>query len=186
MEIPLDKKEIESLVDLMEKEFVWLRGGDGMFHVNKGNIALKLDGVHDVMVSDLMIENVSNEGQPLKQLEEKNVKFVHSNTEDFNSYTGNDSYGIIVNNCKHLDMKNLCFHPILSTCGRAFGLFIMNQTNDFQIENIQNENDNFLEKKNDGSSPLDISSNNREVNNREVNYSSIIIQKSCSNFIIKD
>ena len=154
MEISLDENEIKSLSSLAEKEFVWLRGGDGMFHVNKGNIALKLDGVHDVMVSDLMIENVSNEGQPLKQLEEKNVKFVHSNTEDFNSYTGNDSYGIIVNNCKHLDMKNLSFHPILSTCGRAFGLFIMNQTKDFQIQNIKSEKSS-LKKRKDGSSPLD-------------------------------
>ena len=176
MEISLDENEIKSLSSLAEKEFVWLRGGDGMFHVNKGNIALKLDGVHHTTISDLTIENVSNEGQPLKQLEHKNVKFVHSNTEDFNSYTGNDSYGIVVNNCKHLDMKNLSFHPILSTSGRAFGLFIMNQTKDFQIQNIKSEKEDSSKKRKDGSLPLDISSN----------YSSIIIQKSCSNFIIKD
>lgn len=43
-------------------DFVWKRNGDAMFHVGKGCMGLKLDGISQLCVRDVVIDNVENCG----------------------------------------------------------------------------------------------------------------------------
>lgn len=51
---------LEKLV--MEQGWRYVRNTDSMFHVNKGNIGVRMDGVYDLRIEDATVRNVTNLG----------------------------------------------------------------------------------------------------------------------------
>ena len=166
--IHLEEEELDALSQIIENGKI-MRGGDGMFHVNKGVMALKLDGVKDVKIENVLVKNVANNGELLRKFENDNITFLESNTEHVKHYSGNFCYGILVNQVNTIKMEGLEFHSIFSKWSKAFGLLLMNKTENVSIEKIKDDNEEKSRK---------------IIPNSD--YCSIIVQSSCKNFMLKD
>ena len=143
---------------------IMVRGGDSMMHVNKGVIALRLDSVYNVNISNFSIKNICNVGTIYQTILSPNTKFLSSNTENIFTYTGNDSYGIVANNVEKASFGNIKITNLESENGSTYKCLLMNGTNNISIEKIHDEQ--------------------KEPSTKNENYS-IVVQESCSNFSIK-
>lgn len=111
-------------------EVIFVCNGDSMFHVNKGVVAFKLDGVKNVLVKDCLMENVSNTGS-LGSLLYGDYETSHPNSS-LKGYNGADIRGISISSSDNVRLENLVMGGIiLSECGNSIGVDCM-----FESENI--------------------------------------------------
>lgn len=167
--IPLQPEEVDTLAQLMEED-VFVRGGDGMFHVNKGIFGMKIDGVKDLSLINLSLKRVSNSGELSKTVPHGKVEFLSSNTEDTQNYTGNDAYGLLLNACEDVNVDLIRLEDIVSLHGKAFGIFAMNRSQNINIQAIEDQD---TEKTFVADKPTP-----------SFDYCSIVLQNSCSKFQI--
>ncbi len=141
-----------------------VRGGDSMMHVNKGVIALRLDGVDNTTIYNTVIKNICNVGKMFQKVLNPNIKFLSSNTENVFTYTGNDAYGIVCNNLNEATIDNIKITNLNSENGSTYKCLLMNGTQNITIERIEDEQ--------------------KKASTKNENYS-IVVQESCKKFIIK-
>jgi len=141
-----------------------VRGGDSMIHVNKGVIALRLDGVDNTTIYNTVIKNICNIGKMFQKVLNPKVKFLSSNTENVFTYTGNDAYGIVCNNLNEATIDNIKITNLNSENGSTYKCLLMNGTQNITIERIEDEQ--------------------KKASTKNENYS-IVVQESCKKFTIK-
>ena len=154
----LSTQQLSKLESILNNKCKILYGGDGMAHVNKGVIALRMDGIKNCNLQDIIIKDISNESEEL--IHKDNL--ILSNVENFTKYTGNDTYGIIWNTISNGTLNNLCLKNINTNFGNSYGFLCMNNSKDITLSTIK-----------------DSDSDSKE-------HFSIVIQNTCSNFEIKD
>lgn len=154
----LSTQQVTELENILNDKCIILYGGDGMAHVNKGVIALRMDGIKNCHLQNIIIKNISNESEEL--IHKDNL--ILSNVENFTKYTGNDTYGIIWNTISNSTLNNLCLKNIDTNFGNSYGIICMNDTKHIKLSTIK-----------------DSDSNSKE-------HFSIVIQNTCSHFEIRD
>ena len=154
----LSTRQVSELESILNEKCKILYGGDGMAHVNKGVIALRMDGIKNCNLQDIIIKDISNESEEL--IHKNNL--ILSNLENFTKYTGNDTYGIIWNTISDSRLDNLCLKNINTNFGNSCGFLCMNNSKNFVVSSIK-----------------DSDSDSKE-------HFSIVVQNTCSNFEIRD
>ena len=102
----------------------WKCNGDAMFHENKGVVGLRLDGVHDGYVHNVLISDIENLGH-LGNTEYCGAYRYSHDAQKVPGYNGADAIGINVSDSSALMLKDIDIRNITSLNGRARGLRIM-------------------------------------------------------------
>ena len=136
-------------------EYDIIGNGDSMFHVAKGTIGIKIDGVNNMCMLDCGISNIINEGD-LGTTKAGNYKQSHPlQGPKLVGYQNAKCFGMTVAAVNNLTTENLQIYNIESKNASAHGQVIMNGTqnctfNNTCINGIYSNKDGVF----DGSQPL--------------------------------
>jgi len=126
-ECKITKKQL-----LTKYDYQYKCNGDTMFHVNKGILPLRVDGVKDASFKKVYIHCISNQapmgnhilcGKYMKSHDEQTQK----------GYSGGDIKAVCVSMCKNLDFKNIHIDGLKSLNGIASGFDIDNSCKSINI-----------------------------------------------------
>ena len=107
-------------------------GRDLMLHINKGVISCRLDGLNGTRIEKLSIENISNISGRNPEIE----NLIFSNMEDVKEYTGNDTIGLLLNNCYDTQGKKISVNNVYSERGTVYGIIIMNDSKHVYLDDV--------------------------------------------------
>ena len=109
----------------------YLPGGDTMFHVNKGVMGIRCDGVSGLVLTNVSITNVVNRGALGSTLAGRYFGSArgHPNQNDDIGYGGAQVRGLVLARCFRPYMQNLNICNIISHYGSAWGVDLMNGNN---------------------------------------------------------
>lgn len=96
-------------------------GGDGMSHVNKGAVGIRLEFVEGVFLNDVSVRNIENIGVPGSDTC-SSVNQTQSWRITSPGYLGADSRGISAAVSKDIGAASVTVTNVRSTSGRAFGI----------------------------------------------------------------
>lgn len=118
-------------------------GRDIMIHVNKGVIAIRIDGVNIVDMDSVAIDNICNISN----------KVITSNSytenmEDVTNYVGNDTIGLCLNNTYDIKTNRISIKNIYSRIGTSYGTIVMNNSKHVNLNGIKVNMNESLEKQN--------------------------------------
>jgi len=124
--------------NVMKKGYIYKCNGDSMFHVNKGVIGLRLEGVKHLTVKRLKIYKIQNFGRLGN--EKLKCKFHDDQKEQY--YMGAQAIGINISACQDVLMKKFKIGKVYSENGEAIGINVMNNSQNirlfkFLIKNIK-------------------------------------------------
>lgn len=110
----------------------YIGNGDTMFHVNKGVIGIRCDGVDTCVIRSTIIYDVINKSPPGSE-----KPGPYKGSEDGGhfkqsplmiGYTGADAYGIVLSCCKNVGMKKCDISKVSTESGSAWGVKIMGKS----------------------------------------------------------
>jgi len=150
--------------------------GDTMFHVNKGIMGLRCDGVTTMYSSNCSINNIESVGE-LGSLLCGNYISSHPSQGTLLGYNGGKCYGAVFSAVSDINALNLSMNNIHSENSTSSGLTVQNYSVNSNFENLimngVTSNDDF-----DPSRPL--------LPNEQGRASAIKIWKHCTNIKIKN
>lgn len=129
--------------DYIERVMTQKLGRDIMIHINKGVIAVRIDGVNIIDINNLIIYdvfNISNKVISSTSYEE--------NMEDVTNYVGNDTIGLCLNNTYDTKINNASIKNIFSQRGSAYGTIVMNNSKHVNLQGLYVNMNESLEKQN--------------------------------------
>lgn len=123
-----------------------LCGGDAMFHLIKGEVGMRVDGVNNMYISDCGITQIRNEGVQGSLLDGNYTASHPSTGTQLIGYQGAKTYGITFAAVNNIVTNNLQVSCIESVHGAAHGIVIMNNSlnctfNDPFIDSITSNKD---------------------------------------------
>lgn len=110
--------------------------GDTMFHVNKGVIGVRLDGIRKCTMTNCSLTNVSNLGNKGSTLGGNYVSTIPGQTSEMIGYTGSDTYGIVTSGVCSLKMNMVEISNVNSDNGTVKALCIQNNSNSVSVSNL--------------------------------------------------
>lgn len=135
--------EFDNMKNYIENVMTQKLGRDIMIHINKGVIAVRIDGVNIIDVNNLIIYDVCNISN--KVISSDTYK---ENMEDVTNYVGNDTIGLCLNNTYDTKINNVSIKNIFSQKGTAYGTIVMNHSKHINIQGVQINMNESLEKHN--------------------------------------
>lgn len=101
--------------------------GDSMFHVNKGVMGLRSDGVNSMYLSNCLVADIVNYGN--KGVDQFG-HYLHSHPSQGAQigYNGSDTYGVILSACNDVSFKSLTVQNVNSDNGQSIGFGLQNDT----------------------------------------------------------
>lgn len=129
------------LVEGSHREFPLLCNGDAMFHVNKGCIGFKIDGVNGLYMENCLASDIQARGINGSTLC-GNYLGSHLSQGKMLGYNGDKCYGAILSACNDIKIENLSIENIESINSSAFGFKVQNEScnailNNLSINNIK-------------------------------------------------
>ncbi len=115
--------------------FKYLCNGDGMFHVDKGIIALKFDDIIGIWMKDCLVDTVINEGDIGSKLAGDYLKS-HPG-QSLPGYNGASTRGMCLSSSKKVRIENLKIHNCQSYNSECIGCDIMFQAEDCYLKNCE-------------------------------------------------
>lgn len=136
-------------------------GRDIMIHINKGVIAVRIDGVNIVDFEKLIIHDIYN-------ISDKIIlsNSYSENMEDVNTYVGNDTLGLCLNNTYDTKINNVTIKNIYSKQGTAYGTVVMNDSKHIYLNQIKTCMNESLETRNKVQYGIVIQDSSEDVNIR--------------------
>jgi len=113
----------------------WKCNGDGMFHMNKGVIGLRIDGVVDGLVENFCVRDLTNIGK-LGNDEYSGDYSISHDAQKVPGYRGADCIGVNVSNSKAILFKNGDISCIVSENGIARGIRVMFDSKDIDFVKV--------------------------------------------------
>ena len=110
-----------------------LCGGDSMFHVNKGLVAVKIDGTHNFDIENCNIQHIENYGKFENIDCDQNNRNHPSATLD--EYQGSNTRGFSFSGSHIGSLKNSYVEMIHSSYGKSIAYDILQDSNKIDIEN---------------------------------------------------
>lgn len=107
-------------------------GKDIMGHVNKGTVALRIGGTHNINIKNVLIFNINNIGinseytHSFDYIKNKIQSISNIKEETGQWYGGTLSIGLILSSCKNVNIKVLRIHNIISKNGKTFPILYNN------------------------------------------------------------
>jgi len=130
-----------ALGDASKNEVQYLCAVDGMGQTAKGAFGLRIDGVNDVDITNLAIENIVEYADLGYEICGKCTKCAFESRTPYQiGYSGNMAQGISVDYTTNLKITNLAMRNVESKTGRAFGFSIWPGTEVTLSGNIDVEN----------------------------------------------
>ncbi len=108
-------------------------GGDSMFHVNKGLVAVKIDGTHNFGIENCNIQNIENYGKFENIDCDQNNRNHPSATLD--EYQGSNTRGFSFSGSHKGFLKNSYIEMIHSSYGKSIAYDILQDSNEIEIKN---------------------------------------------------
>lgn len=125
-----------SVQTLLDKGYKYKCNGDSMFHVNKGAIGYRFDGVDNLNMYKCKLDNLVNYGR-LGNEELDGAYVISHDQQKRAGYCGCESIAINFSYCKNVNMYENSIHDVLSANGDAVGVNIINKSKCLQIDEIQ-------------------------------------------------
>ena len=123
---------IQTLLDMGYK---YKCNGDSMFHVNKGAIGYRFDGVDNLTVVKCSVKNLVNEGRLGNAvLDGKYVRSHDNQTRE--GYCGSDTTGISYSYCRNVCQTRTCVEEIVSYNGDSVAISIINGSHCVNINKV--------------------------------------------------
>lgn len=113
----------------------WKSNGDGMFHLNKGIIGLRIDGTEDGLVENFCIEDLENVGHMGNEVYSGAYSISHD-AQKVPGYRGSDVTAINVSNSKAILFKNGDIRKVVSKNGIARGIRVMFDSEDIDFVKV--------------------------------------------------
>jgi len=135
--------DFNSVDNYVRHSFTEKLGRDIMIHINKGVIAVRIDGVNIIDIQKLRIHDIYN-------ISNKDItsSAYTENMEDVKNYVGNDTIGLCLNNTFDTKINNTTIQNIYSQKGTAYGTIIMNDSKHVNLNGISVRMNESLEKGN--------------------------------------
>jgi len=121
---------------LLDKGYKYKCNGDSMFHVNKGIVGIRLDGVAHVYVDDVKVRYVKNIGLQGNETLAGAYEYSHDQ-QSRKGYRGANTFGSVVCYGHNVQFKNVFMNRIRSINGSAIGFCVMNQSNYVTFDKIK-------------------------------------------------
>lgn len=119
--------------------------GDTMFHVNKGAMGIRIDGVNGSIINNVTISNILNKGVRGSHIKGSYIKG-HPAQGKMVGYHGTKTYGAILSAVNDTYINNMNVQNIKSEHGQSFGFVLQNgscnvKIKDCSIDNIKSANE---------------------------------------------
>jgi hypothetical protein len=115
-------------------EYRIVGNGDTMHHVNKGVMAIRIDGATRIYSSNLTVSNVENQSAKGSMLAGQYVKSMPIQST-VKGYGGTDTYGIVVSASGDGTLVNTQVSNVSSHYGSSHGILIQNGSCHFDLKN---------------------------------------------------
>ena len=167
----------EKLTDDESKNFFIMRNCDVMGHINKGTIGIRLGSSINCDLKNISIDNISNNGIINNNLETlknkyniKNDQILDSGTDGIKNLSGNYAIGLISSGISDSKFNKLSINDIKSTNSKGIGMFVNNECDNIDINEIKIKNINSNNEINDCSTILvDEKANNISLYDVKIN-----------------
>jgi len=132
-----------ALGDTKEHEIQYLCSVDGMIHSVKGTFGLRIDGVEDVSINSMIVENIVEYSPLGYELCGECEKCAFEGRTPYQiGYAGNMAQAISADYATNMKIKDLTIRHVESKSGRAYGLAVWPGTSvtmqgEILVENIQ-------------------------------------------------
>ena len=116
----------------------YVPNGDSMFHVMKGVMGVRCDGVSRLDIRSVDVAQVCNKGAIGST--KAGAYFGsrgHPKQNDDIGFGGNQARGIVLAKCWSATMRHIQICNVVSNTGSAWGIEVMNSTDLLQIDNVQ-------------------------------------------------
>lgn len=116
----------------------YLPNGDSMFHVLKGVLGIRCDGVSKLLISNVSVAHVRNRGAIGTTLsgEYFGSGLGHPNQNDDSGFGGNQVRGIAIAKCWSSQLQHLQLCNVVSDTGPAWGIEVMNDADLLRMDRI--------------------------------------------------
>ena len=114
-----------------ELDLYYVKNGDSMGHVMKGNIGLFISGGLDIKANYITINGVTNKGELLSLLPEVQNKIGNKNAQ----YEGASSNGILIAGSERIDMMNTSVMNIISEHSQNYNIRMVGENTGIYLNN---------------------------------------------------
>lgn len=130
----------DSVQTLLDMGYKYKCNGDSMFHVNKGAIGYRFDGVDNMTISNCSMSNLLNYGRLGNEVLDGKYSTSHDQQKR-PGYNGSDTIGASFSYCKNLDLYVFDFENIKAANGDSIAISMINKTkcvcmNDIEINGV--------------------------------------------------
>lgn len=125
--------------DLMTKGYKLKCNGDSMFHVNKGNHGIRMDGVTNLNMSDVKIDSIHNTGRMGDDKSAGCYELSHDQQERL-GYHGCDVSGVHLSYCNGVTISKTSTDNLYSANGEVRGVRLINQCKDVKLRDYTANN----------------------------------------------
>lgn len=135
--------QYENMKNYINHSLTQKLGRDIMIHINKGVLAVRIDGVNIIDIDNLVIYDICNISNKLILSDDYT-----ENMEDVTNYVGNDTIALCLNNTYDTKINNVSIKNIFSKRGTAYGAIVMNNSKHVNLNGIKVNMNESLEKHN--------------------------------------
>ena len=125
-----------SIDTLLEKNYTYKCNGDSMFHVNKGAIGYRLDGIEGFIMSKSSISKLENLGKLGNEVYCGPYKYSHDNQKE-PGYGGCNVSGVSLSYCNKGELYKVLVDGLYSENGSCIGINNLNKTRDVCIDRVR-------------------------------------------------
>jgi len=121
--------------ELLSKGYKYKCNTDSMFHVNKGAIGYRFDGVDNLTMVKCKLDKLVNFGR-LGNEDLDGAYVISHDKQKRPGYGGCESIGINLSYCRQIMLDNNSIHGVLSSNGDVIGINIINKSRSINIYDI--------------------------------------------------
>ena len=129
------KKPISTVLDTPHTAYRWRCGGDVMFHLTKGCIGLRIDGINNFLIDNVNIDTISNTAYMGNDVYNGNYYVSHS-YQNRPLYHGCDSFGLSLSRVSNGKCKNVKIQNVHSENGESVGLYTYSNCHHIELKNL--------------------------------------------------
>jgi hypothetical protein len=120
-------------------DLYWICNGDGMFHVNKGAIGLKLDCVDRALIKNFIVNGIASHGNIGSTLAGDYRNSKSHPLATLNGFGGCNVRGISMASSANIKLVDCLIRNASSNYGYVYGYDIFRQSTDIKLENCKSE-----------------------------------------------
>ena len=122
--------------DMLDKGYTYKCNGDSMFHVNKGIMGYRIDGVDNFQLLKSSVKELTNSGWLGNEVLCGPYIKSHDNQTQL-GYSGNNSYGVSLSWVRDVKLDKVSIDNVISSNGHSVALNIFNESKNVCLNKVK-------------------------------------------------